>query len=135
MMFVDAAAIVAILSREPEAERCANAIAEATQPFTSAIAVWEAAMALSRPEKLRIPIETSAILVSRFLDERAVAVRDLPPPDVALSLSVEAASRFRRNAIRLNIADCFHYACARHYAVPILSTADEFRLTDLRTVP
>ncbi len=134
-MFVDAAAIVAILSYEPEAKRCADAIAEAAEPFTSAIAVWEAAMALSRPEKLRVPIDSSATLVRRFLDERAVAVRDLPPPEEAVSLSVEAASRFRSDAMRLNIADCFHYACARHYAVPILSTADEFRLTDLRTVP
>ncbi|TIT13594.1 MAG: type II toxin-antitoxin system VapC family toxin, partial [Mesorhizobium sp.] len=27
-----------------------------------------------------------------------------------------------------------HYACAHYYAVPMLSTADEFRLTDLETV-
>ena len=26
-------------------------------------------------------------------------------------------------------------ACARYYRVPILSTADEFRFTDIETVP
>lgn len=134
-MFVDAAAIVAMLSNEVEAERCAQAVVEASAPFTSAIAVWEAAMALARPEKLAIPVVRSAEIVNRFLEERAISLRELPPAPEATSLSVEAASRFRNNAIRLNAADCFHYACARYYAVPMLSTADEFRLTDLETVP
>jgi ribonuclease VapC len=134
-MFVDAAAIVAILSQEPEAERCAAAIVGAGNPFTSAIAVWEAAMALGRPEKLGIPAETCLKIVNRFLEERDIALRDLPPAHDAATLSIDAAARFRNNAIRLNLADCFHYACARHYGVPMLSTADEFRLTDLETVP
>lgn len=134
-MFIDAAAIVAMLSNEAEADRCARALVGASAPFTSAIAVWEAAMALSRPEKLAMPIAICAEIVGRFLEERAIALRELPPAPEATSLSVEAGSRFRNNAIRLNMADCFHYACARYYAVPILSTADEFRLTDLETVP
>ncbi|RRH93008.1 PIN domain-containing protein [Mesorhizobium tamadayense] len=134
-MFVDAAAIVAMLSNEAEAERCARAVMDASAPFTSAIVVWEAAMALARPEKLAIPVARSAEIVSRFLEERAIALRELPPAPEAASLSIEAASRFRNNAIRLNMADCFHYACARYYAVPMLSTADEFRFTDLETAP
>jgi ribonuclease VapC len=134
-MFVDAAAIVAILSHEAEAQRCSQAIMEAPAPFTSAIAMWEAVMALSRSEKLNRTVDVSLEIVSRFLDERAIALRELPLASEAASLSVEAASRFRKNVIRLNLADCFHYACARHYAVPMLSTADEFRLTDLDVVP
>ncbi|PSJ62422.1 VapC toxin family PIN domain ribonuclease [Mesorhizobium soli] len=133
-MFIDAAAIVAILSDEAEAGRCAEAIVDATNPFTSAIAVWEAAMALARPEKLAAPVELTSKIVTRFLDERGIAVRELPPAEESVSLSIEAASRFRNNAIRLNMADCFHYACARYYGAPMLSTADEFRLTDLQTV-
>jgi len=135
MMFIDAAAIVAILSDEAEAGRCAAAIVKATGPFTSAIAIWEAAMALARPEKLAAPVDVTSRIVTRFLDERGIAVRELPPPEESVSLSIEAASRFRSNAIRLNMADCFHYACARYYGAPMLSTADEFRLTDLDTVP
>ncbi|TIT86497.1 MAG: type II toxin-antitoxin system VapC family toxin, partial [Mesorhizobium sp.] len=78
-MFVDAAAIVAMLSNEAEAERCAQAVVDASAPFTSAIAVWEASMALSRPEKLAIPVARSAEIVTRFLEERAIALRELPP--------------------------------------------------------
>ena len=134
-MFVDAAAIVAILSDEAEAGRCAAALVDAVEPITSAIAVWEAAVALARPDKLGVSLDSCEPLVLRFLEDRGVAIRDLPEPSEVVTLSLEAARRFRRGPMRLNLADCFHYACARHFRVPILSTAEEFRLTDIETVP
>lgn len=134
-MFVDAAAIVAILSDEQEAERCSKALVAAADRFTSAIAVWEAAMALARPEKFDITVDTSERLVMRFLDERGIALRELPPASDAVMLSMEAARRFRNRDHRLNLADCFHYACARYHDAAMLSTAEEFRFTDLETVP
>jgi ribonuclease VapC len=133
-MFVDAAAIIAILSNEEEAERCSAAIADAREPLTSAIVVWEASVGLARQDKLDIPVETSGRIVMRFLEERGIAVCELPDAEQAIILSLSAAGRFRGRANRLNLADCFHYACAKHYKVPILSTAQEFRFTDLDTV-
>jgi ribonuclease VapC len=134
-MFVDAAAIIAILSEEEEAERCSQAIQAASERLTSPIAVWEAVVALARSDKFDVAVERAALIVSAFLEQRQIAVRDLPEAPVALALSLEAAQRFRAGQGRLNLADCFHYACARHYGVPILSTAGEFRLTDLTTIP
>lgn len=134
-MFVDAAAIVAILSDEGEARRCSQAMMEAPSAITSPIAIWEAAVAPAGPDKLARPLETAERLVLRFLDDRGIAIRDLPEAPEATSLSLEAALRFRSGTMRLNLADCSHYACARHYRVPILSTAGEFRSTDIETVP
>lgn len=134
-MFVDAAAIIAILSDEGEAGRCAAAIASATARSSSAIAVWEAAIALASDRKLGIARTDAAELVRRFLDERGIDLVDLPPPIDAVTIATEAAERFGSGRRRLNLADCFHYACARHYGTPILSTADEFRFTDLEVVP
>ena len=134
-MFVDAAAIVAIIGDEPEADRCAAAISATDKRMTSPIAVWEAAVALARADKFDVPVERTASLVNAFLDQRQIAILDLPSAPVALALSLEAAQRFRAGPGRLNLADCFHYACARHHGVPMLSTADEFRFTDLETVP
>lgn len=133
-MFVDAAAIIAILSSEEEAERCSEAIADADDPIISAIAVWEATVGLARADKLHIPVETSGRIVMRFLEERGITVCELPDAAQAVALSLNAAGRFRTGANRLNLADCFHYACAKHYKVPILSTAEEFRFTDVETV-
>jgi ribonuclease VapC len=133
-MYLDAAAIVAMLSEEAEAERCAAALTDAVNPITSAFAVWEAAVALARPDKLGVALDITGPLVLRFLEDRGVQVRDLPQATEAVALALDAARRFRHGSTRLNMADCFHYACARHYRVPILSTADEFRFTDIETV-
>ena len=133
-MFIDAAAIIAVLSDEEEAERCSEAIANASERMISAIAVWEAAVGLARPDKLDISIETSGRMVTRFLEDRGIAVCELPDAAQAVALSLSAAGRFRSGAKRLNLADCFHYACAKHYKVPILSTAEGFRFTDIETV-
>ena len=45
-MFVDASAIVAILTREPEADTLADTLEQARQPITSAVAVFEAVLGI-----------------------------------------------------------------------------------------
>ena len=56
MIFVDAAAIVAILGDEPEARRCAAGLLASTHPFTSPVAVWEAVVALARADRLGLSV-------------------------------------------------------------------------------
>src|SRR3954452_3455595 len=102
-MFLDAAAIVAMLSEEAEAERCAVALTDAADPITSAIAVWEAAVALARPDKLGAALDITGPLVLRFLEDRGVKVRDLPEATEAVALALDAARRFRRGPTRLNL--------------------------------
>lgn len=133
-MFVDASALVALLSDEPEAERVSHAIAAAEKPFTSALAILETALALSRPDKWNLPIEQVEAVVLEVLEERDIALKDLPEPLIATQLSIHATGRFRKGRYGLNLADCLHYACARHYGVPMLATDDEFRQTDLEVV-
>jgi len=135
MMFIDAAAIIAILSDEPEAVRCSEAIASAEARSTSPIAFWEAVVALASDRKLGVSPTEAASLVRRFIDQRGIDLVDLPPAVDAVILATEAAERFGSGRRRLNLADCFHYACARHQGVPILSTANEFRFTDLEVCP
>ena len=43
--------------------------------------------------------------------------------------------RYRAGRHRLNFGDCLHYVGAKYQGVPILATDDEFRQTDLETVP
>jgi ribonuclease VapC len=107
-MFVDASAMVALISGERGAERIATALADAELAITSPIAVLEAVLALARPDKLDRPLPEIDRLVRRFLDERGVQLRDLPPVEDAARLSMKAAHAFRRGRRRLNICDCFH---------------------------
>ncbi|MCD2172923.1 type II toxin-antitoxin system VapC family toxin [Rhizobium sp. C4] len=134
MMFVDACAIIAILSDEPEADRISKVLKEARSPITSPVAILEVVLALSRPDKFGLPMSTVESLVLDFLLERGIEIKDMPPAYETTKLAISAADRYRAGRYGLNLGDCLHYACARHYRVPILATADEFKQTDLETV-
>jgi ribonuclease VapC len=134
-MFVDACAIIALLSDEPEGDRVSDALVSAEHRMTSAVAVLEAALGLARPDKFGISVEAVEPLILEFLDERGIEIRDLPPAMETTRLALSAAHRYRAGRHGLNLGDCLHYACAKFYGVPILATDDEFRQTDLETVP
>ncbi len=134
-MFVDASAIIALLADEPEAERISRALTAAPARITSPVAVLEAVMGLARPDKFdRGPAAVQPIVLE-FLELRDIEIRDLPPATEVIDLAVGAADRYGSGRRRLNLGDGLHYACARHYAVPILATADAFRQTDLDVAP
>ena len=134
-MYVDASALVALLSDEPEAVRISNAIAMANNPFTSPVAVLETVLGLARPVKFGLAVAEVEPIVTEFLQDRAIEVRDLPPALEATRLALMAADCYRAGRHGLNLGDCLHYACARYFETPILATADEFRRTDLDVVP
>ena len=133
-MFVDACAIIALLSDEPEAQRVSDGLASARQPFTSPIAVLETVLGLSRPDKFDLPIPAIEGLVHEFLEARGIEIRDLPPAKETTRLALLAAHRYRNGRHGLNLGDCLHYASAKFYGAPILATAGEFRMTDLEVV-
>lgn len=134
-MFVDACAIIALLSDEPEAARVSRAIAAAKNPFTSPVAVIETVLGLARPDKFNLAVPAIESLVIEFLEARRIEVIDLPPAGETTRLALVAAHRYRSGRHGLNLGDCLHYACAKFHGVPILATADEFRSTDLETIP
>ncbi len=134
-MFVDARAIIAVLSDEPEAERVSQALVSAERRMTSPVAVLEAALGLARADKFDLSVEAVEPIIQEFLDERGIEIRDLPPAMETTHLALSAAHRYRGGRHGLNLGDCLHYACARFHDVPILATDDEFRQTDLETVP
>jgi len=134
-MFVDACAIIALLSDEPEADRVSDALVSAGRRMTSPVAVLEAALGLARPDKFGLSVEAVEPLILEFLDARGIEIRDLPPAMETTHLALSAAHSYRAGRHGLNLGDCLHYACAKFYGVPILATAGEFRQTDLETMP
>jgi ribonuclease VapC len=134
-MFVDACAVIALLSDEPEAERVSEALANSAEPFTSSVAVLEMVLGLTRPDKFNLPTREVERLVIDFLDQRGIEIRDMPAAADLTRLSLSALHRYRSGRHGLNLGDCLHYACAAYHSVPILATAGEFRQTDLKTIP
>ena len=134
-MYVDACALIALATSEPGAERVSHALTNAKKRITSAVAILETVIALTRPDKFDCtPTQAEAFLMD-LLESRNIKLVDLPIAKTASSLSISAFEKFGKGARRLNLGDCLHYACAKYYRVPILATHDEFRQTDIETIP
>jgi ribonuclease VapC len=129
-MFVDASAIVAILTNEPEAEHFAAALAAASHRFTSGLVVLEAAAQLAH--RLDIdPVEVES-RIQQVLDEARISV---VPINAGIARRAVAAfatyGKGRDHPAQLSLADCMSYACARTYRVPILARGGGFAQTDI----
>ena len=130
-MFVDASAIVAILTEEDEAQALADELDAAGDPITSPIAVWEAAASISRKTGRRADAELPAILT--FLDAARV---DIAPVDMAVAAGAATAfdrySRRSGHGANLNMGDCFAYAFAKQRNLVLLCKGQDFLQTDAR---
>ena len=128
-MFVDASAWTAMLLEEPEAEAFREKLADAAEVATSAIANWETVRAVARETngdveaaKLKLgvlQIFAGAHIVSIGQAEQIVAL--------------EAHARFGKGVhpAKLNMGDCFAYACAKTNGVPLLYKGEDFALTKI----
>jgi ribonuclease VapC len=128
-MFVDASAMCAILLSEPEAGDFRRKMAKAAFRFTSAIAVFETVRALMR-QKGWEP-EHARVMTARFLATADIAT--LPIGEAEREAALDAMDRFGkgRHAARLNMGDCFAYACAKVHGLPLLFKGDDFAKTDI----
>ncbi|MDP4025827.1 type II toxin-antitoxin system VapC family toxin [Methylobacterium sp. NEAU 140] len=128
-MFVDASAMVAILTAEPAAGALMRCLDAAHAPITSALALFETATALSR--KLDQDITVSEAQLARFLDTAGIRVIPVTDAEGAAALAAHARYGKGRHPARLNLGDCFAYACARTHGVPLLFVGDDFPQTDI----
>ena len=130
-MFVDASAIVAILTREPEADALADLLDAARAAITSPIALFEAALGICR--KRHASVEEAEEDVREFLE---VAGVELVPITAKAETALSAFSRYgkgRGHPAQLNLGDCFAYAVAKNHRRALLFKGDDFDKTDIRS--
>lgn len=129
-MFVDASAIVAILTREPESERLTETLEGARSAITSAIAVFEAVLGICR--KRHASIEEALADIREFL--RIAGIQVTPITDAETEIALAAFSRYgkgRGHPAQLNLGDCFAYAGARNHGTALLFKGSDFEKTDI----
>jgi len=128
-MFVDASAWTAMLLEEPEAEAFREKIADAIEVTTSAIANWETVRAVARETNRNIEAVSQELRVLQLYARAQILPIGQPEQIVAL----DAHARFGRGAhpARLNMGDCFAYACATLRNLPLLYKGDDFSRTDI----
>ncbi|PSH67267.1 MULTISPECIES: type II toxin-antitoxin system VapC family toxin [Phyllobacterium] len=128
-MFVDASAMVAMMTDEDDARNFAARLQASDNRMTSPSAVWETAINVARI--LGIGIAEAANAVQAFLTAMKIQLVSIPPE--AAFIAIAAFDRFGKNRhpADLNFGDCFAYACARHYRLPLLYKGNDFSRTDI----
>jgi len=131
-MFIDASAIVAMMTNESDAEALSARLMAADSRMTSPMALWETSVAYSRI--LGLDPQTALREVEAYIRPLEIEVIAIAPTMVAAA--VEAYQRFGkgRHPAGLNFGDCFAYACARHLDMPLLFKGDDFSRTDIESV-
>ena len=125
-MIVDSSAVLAVLYREPDAERYERAIAESPNCRMSVANMLEASIVLegrggaAAGHELDVFLESAAIELAPVTVEHAEAAR-------------RAWRRFGKgnHPAALNFGDCFAYALANVTGEPLLFKGEDFSQTDI----
>ena len=129
-MFIDASAIVAILTREPEADALADTLEGARGPITSPLAIFEATLGVCRKRHASVAEGQADVL--EFLE--IVGVRTVAITIKEAEGALDAFARYGKGGghpAQLNMGDCFAYAAAKSYHTSLLFTGADFDKTDL----
>ncbi|MFF8801883.1 MULTISPECIES: type II toxin-antitoxin system VapC family toxin [unclassified Methylobacterium] len=131
-MFVDASALIAIATGEPEGKALAERLETAGAAITSPVAVYEAVLGIAR--KKQGGLEAARADVAMLLDLARIGLVPITPEDADRAL--DAFARYGKGTghpARLNMGDCLAYAVARSHGMPLLYKGEDFALTDLGT--
>ncbi len=128
MIVVDTSALIAILRREPEADRFLQIIVERMPCLVMSVSVLEASIVLTGRRGDATPwLELDALIARAGIEVVA--------QDQALAgLAREAFLRFGkgRHPAALNLGDCSTYALAKARGLPVLFKGEDFSRTDLQ---
>ncbi|CCV12666.1 type II toxin-antitoxin system VapC family toxin [Mesorhizobium sp. STM 4661] len=141
-MFLGASVVIAIILNEPGSDRLLRKVESAEKLYFSPSSAFEAIVGIARRKSVaksgdQAPtppalIDQCQTIVMGFLAElKAVEIAI----DTAIrELAVKAARDYGRyvgHPAKLNFGDCFSYACAKAYRVPLLYKGNDFSQTDL----
>ncbi len=125
-MILDTSALLAILLREPEAERFATSIENAAVVRLSAASYVEAAIYVDRNAD-----EIRRAMLDTFLAEFSIRIEAVTAEQALLARQAFVLFGKGRHKAGLNFGDCFTYALARAWREPVLFKGGDFGYTDL----
>ncbi|MBB3963581.1 ribonuclease VapC [Rhizobium metallidurans] len=142
-MFIDASAIVAVLTREAGYEDIEKALSDAGQDvlYVSPLVKFEAVLALARQKAQTAGSQDKPS--ARMMDEAAKAIEafieGLDIKEVVISAeignaAITAAAIYGKvvgHVASLNFGDCYAYACAKTLGVRLLYKGNDFVHTDV----
>lgn len=125
-MIIAASALLALLLREDDAPRYAEAMASAPQLRMSAVSWFEAAMAIDRRGDA-----SARSGFDQFIREFEIRIE--PVTEQHAMLAREAWREFGKgkHAAELNFGDCLTYGFAKASGEPLLFKGNDFSQTDI----
>jgi ribonuclease VapC len=128
--FADASILVAVLIREDGYEDLVKQLEAAKPVLISPISKWEATVKLARV--------TSPALAAKQIDQllKNIEAKMISMDEAVYDLAFDAWVRYGkgRHGAKLNMGDCFAYACARANKVPLLFVGNDFPKSDIKVV-
>ncbi len=126
-MVLDTSAVVAILLREPDAERLARYLADAPVRLMSAVTRVELSFVIEGRYGVAGRTDLERLLADTRIEIAAVTAQQA-------EVAIDAFRRYGkgRHTAALNIGDCFAYALAKTTDLPLLFKGGDFARTDIR---
>jgi len=123
MMAVDTSALIAIVLREAEADRCKAALEEEPDLLISAGTLAEALIVAAR----RNLVEE----MNRLIDGLGFDIVSVTPASARRIAAAYARWGRGVHPAGLNFGDCFSYEVAKEHSCPLLYVGEDFAKTDL----
>ena len=130
MIFVDASALIAIITQEPDALELTACLEGERLRFCSAMTAWETVAGLCR--NYMFSVESARARFQLFRE--ALNIQFVTTGEREYEMAAQAYAEFGkgRHPAALNTGDCFAYACAKANRAALLFKGDDFEKTDIR---
>jgi ribonuclease VapC len=129
MIFVDASAMISMMTGEPDADALADRLGAETQRLCSALSVWETIAGLCRA--YTFSVRSARTQVASFVELNGLKLVGIGERELDLATQAYAEFGKGRHPAALNMGDCFAYACAKANRAKLLFTGDDFTRTDI----
>jgi ribonuclease VapC len=129
VIFVDASAMIAMMTGEGDADALADRLETDPLRLCSAISTWETVVGLCHAYTFSVSAARAEVKSFATLNEfKFVSIGERE-----FDLATEAYAKFgkRKHPAGLNMGDCFAYACAKANDAALLFKGDEFSKTDI----
>ncbi|MBX9796687.1 type II toxin-antitoxin system VapC family toxin [Sphingomonas sp.] len=129
-ILADASALVAIVTKEADAPRLLGALQGHNDRLCCAVGKWEAVLAIAR--KRTVTLDEARRALDDMLNR--LSIRSVAVGDAEYRLALDAHGVYGKRSghpARLNMGDCFAYACAKANDARLLYTGNDFSKTDL----
>ena len=129
MIFVDASAMISLMTGEDDADDLAHRLGAEQSRLCSALSVWETIAGLCRTYMFSVP--SARATVQSFIELNDLKFVGIGEREFDLATQAYAEFGKGRHPAALNMGDCFAYACAKANRAKLLFKGEDFTKTDI----